>query len=90
MNKSVFAVGIAVGIGAKWLAPFLTPALGALLSPITRLEVKPLAKAGVKAGWIGLERGREFFAYLGETMQDVLAEAKEELAQDDKPAVERT
>jgi hypothetical protein len=89
-TKSVFVTGLAVGIGVKWLAPFFAPVLGALISPLTRLEVKPLAKASVKAGWIGLERGRELFAYLGETVQDVLAEAREELVQADKPAVDRT
>jgi len=89
-TKSVFVTGMAVGIGVKWLAPFFVPVLGALVSPITRLEVKPLAKASLKAGWLGLERGRELFAYLGETMQDVLAEAREELVQSDKPTVDRT
>jgi hypothetical protein len=91
-SKSVLAAGVAIGFGIKWAAPYLTPVLGALVSPITRLQVKPLAKASVKAGWIGLERGREFFAYLGETLQDVLAEAKEELVQADKSstAMDRT
>jgi hypothetical protein len=91
-SKSVLAAGVAIGFGIKWAAPYLAPVLGALISPITRLEVKPLAKASLKAGWIGLERSREFFAYLGETMQDVLAEAKEELVQADKPstAMDRT
>jgi len=87
-SKSVFAVGIAVGVGIKWLSPYFVPVLGALVSPITRLEVKPLAKASVKAGWIGLERGRELFAYLGETVQDVLAEAREELVRAEKPPVD--
>jgi hypothetical protein len=84
-SKSVFVAGVAVGIGIKWLSPYLAPVLGALVSPITRLEVKPLAKASLKAGWIGLERGRELFAYLGETVQDVFAEAREELVQAEKP-----
>lgn len=91
-SKYDFALGIAVGFGAKWLAPYVAPVLGALVSPLTRLEIKPLAKAGIKASWVGLERGREFFAYLGETVQDVLAEARaelvrEELASVDKPVV---
>jgi hypothetical protein len=87
-SKSVFAAGVAVGIGIKWLSPYLVPVLGALVSPITRLEVKPLAKASLKAGWIGLERGRELFAYLGETVQDVFAEAREELVRAEKPPVD--
>jgi hypothetical protein len=84
-SKSVFAAGLAVGIGIKWLSPYFVPVLGALVSPLTRLEVKPLAKASLKAGWIGLERGRELFAYLGETVQDVFAEAREELVRAEKP-----
>jgi hypothetical protein len=87
-SKSVFAAGLAVGIGLKWLSPYLVPVLGALVGPITRLEVKPIAKASVKAGWIGLERGRELFAYLGETVQDVFAEAREELVRAEKPPVD--
>jgi hypothetical protein len=83
-SRSAFAAGLALGIGVKWLSPYLMPVLGALVSPLTRLELKPLAKASVKAGWIGLERGRELFAYLGETAQDVFAEAREELVRAEK------
>jgi hypothetical protein len=86
-SRAAFATGVAVGIGVKWLSPYLVPVLGALVSPITRLQIKPLARASVKAGWIGLERGRELFAYLGETVQDVFAEAREELVRAEKPAV---
>jgi hypothetical protein len=86
--KSGFVAGVVVGIGIKWLAPHVVPVLGALISPITRLEMKPLAKASLKAGWLGLERGRELIAYLGETAQDVLAEAREELVRDEKSSVE--
>ena len=91
-SKSVLVAGVALGFGLKWAAPYFTPVLGALVSPIRRLQVKPRAKASLKASWIGLERSREFFAYLGETMQDVLAEAKDELAQADKSstAMDRT
>jgi len=88
-SKYGFAVGIAVGIGAKWLAPYVAPVLGALVSPLTRLEMKPLAKAGIKAGWVGMERSREFFAYLGETVQDVLAEARAELVRDELASVDK-
>ncbi|MEO8183962.1 MAG: DUF5132 domain-containing protein [Deltaproteobacteria bacterium] len=87
-SRSVFVAGVALGIGVKWLSPYFVPVLGALVSPITRLEVKPLAKASLKAGWLGLERGRELFAYLGETVQDVFAEAREELVRAEKPPVD--
>jgi len=86
MAKYEFAAGIAVGIGIKWLSPILVPMLGALVSPLARLDVKPLAKASIKAGWVGLERGRELLAYVGEAMQDAVAEAREELVRDGKPS----
>jgi hypothetical protein len=74
-----FVVGLAVGVGLKWVAPFVVPVLGALIRPVAHVNVKPLAKAGIKVGWLGLERGRELITYLGETMQDALAEARHEL-----------
>ena len=88
MAKYQLAAGICIGIGIKWLAPFFSPLLGAAVSPLSRLKVKPLAKASIKAGWVGLERGRELLAHLGEAAQDVLAEAREELAQDSKSSAE--
>lgn len=77
-----FVVGLVVGVGVKWVAPYVVPVLGALVRPITQVNVKPLAKAGIKAGWLGLERGRELFSYFGETMQDAFAEARHELLRD--------
>jgi hypothetical protein len=88
MAKYQLAAGICIGVGIKWLAPFFRPLLGAAVSPLARLQVKPLAKASIKAGWIGLERGRELLSYLGEAAQDVLAEARDELAQDAKSTAE--
>ncbi|HWO09397.1 MAG TPA: DUF5132 domain-containing protein [Polyangiaceae bacterium] len=79
-NKIV--VGVVLGVGASVVAPFVLPVLGALLRPITQVNVKPLAKAGIKFGWLGLERGRELVAYVGETMQDALAEARHELVRE--------
>jgi uncharacterized protein DUF5132 len=86
-NKLV--VGIVVGVGLKWVAPFIVPVLGAVLRPVTRLDVKPLAKASMKLGWLGMERGRELVAYLGETVQDSIAEARAELVREAKPSVEK-
>jgi Protein of unknown function (DUF5132) len=84
-----FVVGLAVGVGLKWVAPYVLPVLGALLRPVTQVNVKPLAKAGIKVGWLGLERGRELVAYLGETMQDALAEARHELVSDAQAPAEK-
>ena len=85
-----FVVGIVVGVGVKWVAPYVVPVLGALLRPVTHLNVKPLAKAGIKVGWLGLERGRELVTYLGETMQDALAEARHELVREAQAPVEKS
>ena len=82
-------VGVAVGVGATWVAPYVLPVLGALLRPLTKVNVKPLAKAGIKVGWLGLERGRELVAYVGETMQDALAEARHELVREAQASVEK-
>ncbi len=85
-----FVVGLVVGVGVKWVAPYVVPVLGALLRPVTHLNVKPLAKAGIKVGWLGLERGRELVTYLGETMQDALAEARHELVREAQAPVEKS
>jgi len=64
--------------------------LGAVVRPLTQVNVKPLAKASIKVGWIGIERARELVAYLGETVQDAVAEAREELVRDDNPPLDRS
>ena len=86
-NKIV--VGVAVGFGVSVVAPYVLPVLGAVLRPLARVNVKPLAKAGIKLGWLGLERGRELVAYFGETMQDALAEARHELVREADAVVEK-
>ena len=77
-----FAIGVVVGIGVKWASPHLLPVIGAVVRPITQLDLKALTKAGIKVGWLGLERGRELVAYVGETLQDALAEARHELTRE--------
>jgi hypothetical protein len=54
------------------------------------VNVKPLAKASIKLGWLSLERGRELVSYIGETVQDVLAEARHELVQEAQSPVEKS
>jgi hypothetical protein len=86
-----FVVGLVVGgVGMKWVAPLVVPVLGALLRPLARVNVKPLAKASIKLGWLSLERGRELVSYIGETVQDVLAEARHELVQEAQSPVEKS
>ena len=84
-----YVVGIAIGVGLKWISPYIVPVLGAVLRPVTQLDVKPLAKASMKLGWLGLERGRELAAYVGETVQDSIAEARAELLREAKPVADK-
>ncbi len=62
---------LAAGIGATLLAPVLVPIL-------TR-AVKPLTKGAIKGGILFYEKGRESFAELSETVDDLVAEAKVEM-----------
>jgi hypothetical protein len=89
MANSSFAVGLVVGVGLKWLSPYFVPVLGAVVRPLTRVDLKPLAKASIKVGWLGMERGRELAAYLGETVQDAMAEARAELVRDGRSTVDK-
>lgn len=68
--------GIAVGIGTALLAPIVIPALA---------EVgKPLTKAAIKEGILLYEKSKEAMAEVTEVFEDLVAEAKAELAQDQK------
>jgi hypothetical protein len=70
--KGNVATGLAIGIGAAILAPALIPALAGV--------AKPLIKAAVKSGIIIFEKGKESVAELSEIFEDVVAEAKAEMA----------
>ena len=61
--------GLAVGIGAAVVAPVIMPAL------------RPLAKSIIKAGLIAFDQGRVAFAEVAERTEDILAEARSELAE---------
>jgi hypothetical protein len=86
---NAFAVGLVVGVGVKWLSPYLLPVCGAFLRPLARVDVKPLTKAGIKLAWMGLERGREWMTHLSETVEDALAEAREEIVSAEQAPVEK-
>lgn len=73
--------GLAIGIGATLLAPALVPA-------ITRVG-KPAAKTVMKAGLVAYERSREIVAEVGESVEDLYAEAKAELSQQAQKAAEQ-
>lgn len=64
---------IAIGIGVTILAPLVLPAAAR--------AARPLARAAIKSGFLLLEKGRETAAELGEVVEDLLAEARAEIAE---------
>jgi hypothetical protein len=76
--KGSIVTGLAIGIGAAILAPVVIPVVASV--------AKPLVKAVIKGGILAYERGRETFAEAGEMFEDVVAEAKSELAESQKAA----
>ncbi|OUL18109.1 MULTISPECIES: DUF5132 domain-containing protein [unclassified Nostoc] len=75
------APGIIAGIGAVLLAPVLLPVVAGI--------GKPLAKSLIKGGILAYEKSKGAFAELGETWEDMVAEARAEIAEDrETPAFE--
>jgi len=70
--KGNVVTGLAIGIGASILAPLVVPLAAAI--------VKPLLKGTIKGGIILYEKGQEMVAEAGEVVEDLMAEAKAELA----------
>ena len=62
------------GIAAIVLLPVLVPVAASKLG-------KPLAKATIKGGIVLYEKGKGVIAEVGETLEDIVAEAKAELAE---------
>jgi CheY-specific phosphatase CheX len=71
--KGNLITGLAIGIGAAILAPVVIPLFASI--------AKPLAKAAIKGGMQLYERGKEAFAEVTEITEDIVAEAKAELAE---------
>lgn len=65
--------GLAIGIGAAVLAPAVMPVVASI--------VKPLVKAAIKGGIILYEKGKETVAEVAEVVEDIVAEAKAEMAE---------
>jgi hypothetical protein len=61
------------GIAAIVLLPVLVPVVAGV--------GKPLAKAAIKGGIVLYEKGKGVIAEVGETLEDLVAEAKAELAE---------
>jgi hypothetical protein len=70
--KGSAVAGLAIGIGAALIGPAMVPVL--------RTLVKPTAKAAMKAGILAYEQGRVALAEFSEVADDLLAEARAELA----------
>ena len=62
------------GIAAIVLLPVLVPVAAGKLG-------KPLAKATIKGGIVLYEKGKGVIAEVGESLEDIVAEAKAELAE---------
>lgn len=74
-----FNVGsLAMGAGIVLLAPIAVPIIGSVL--------KPVAKAMIKGGLIAYESAKVSLAETRETIEDLAAEARAEIAQ--QPAQE--
>lgn len=71
--------GLALGIGAILLAPVLVPVVAA--------AAKPIIKAGIKGGMLLYAKTREIIAETQEVIEDLAAEAKSELAQEQQVVV---
>ncbi len=72
--KGNILTGLAIGIGTSVLAPVVVPVVASI--------AKPLAKAAIKGGLMLYERGKETFAEVGEMVEDIVAEAKAEMAEE--------
>jgi hypothetical protein len=66
--------GVIAGIGAVLLAPVIIPVVAGI--------GKPVAKSIIKGSMVAYEKSKGAFAELGETWEDIVAEAKAELAED--------
>ncbi len=72
--EQVGVPGAVAGIGAVVLAPVLIPAIAKV--------GKPIAKAAIKGGIVLYEKSRGALAEAGEILEDLVAEAKVELAEE--------
>jgi hypothetical protein len=69
------------GIAAIVLLPVMVPVVAGKIG-------KPLAKATIKGGIVLYEKGKGIIAEIGENVEDIIAEAKAELAEGTSEAAE--
>ena len=71
--KGNIITGLAIGIGSAVIAPLIIPILASI--------AKPVAKASIKSGLMLYEKSREAIAEAQEVVEDLVAEARSELAE---------
>jgi hypothetical protein len=69
--KSGVGQTLAIGLGVAALAP--------LVLPVLARAARPAARAAIKSGIIFYERGMEMAAELGEVVDDLIAEARQDV-----------
>lgn len=72
--KSDLSKGVAIGLGVALAAVTVVPVL------VT--ASRPLARVAIKSGLLLLEKGREAMAEAGESLEDLVAEVKAEIAEE--------
>jgi hypothetical protein len=73
------STAMAIGAGAVLLAPVVIPVVASV--------IKPLAKAAIKGGMLAYENARVAIAETKETIEDIAAEARSEVAAAQEQAV---
>jgi len=76
--KGLTVGNVAIGVGIVLLAPIVLPVIGSI--------VKPMVKAAIKGSLVAYEGVRVAFAEARESLEDLTAEAKSEIA--GEPAAE--
>ncbi len=75
--KGLTAGNLAIGVGIVLLAPIVLPVLGSI--------AKPMIKAAIKGGLVAYEGLRVAIAEAKESLEDLTAEARSEIAGDPAP-----
>lgn len=78
--KGETSKGVAIGFAAAMLAP--------VVLPILTQTARPLARTLIKTGILLYHKGRETLAEAEETFDDLVAEVRAELAEEQRPQAE--
>lgn len=76
-TKNGTPLGIAIGIGVTVLASAVIPILPALAK-----AARPTVRAAIKSGIVLTERAQELIAETNEQLEDIFAEARDELVRE--------